>query len=117
MGRSMNVFPEPEAWSFEKSGHRGKVYPTGHLLPSIGFVLIEVDGDSSATVRQKRCDFTYHVLSGAGTFVLDGREVPCRTGDLVAVPAGTSVSFSGSMRMFLVSDPAWSDHQEEYLSD
>jgi len=110
----MGVIREPDDWTFDKLNHRGKVFPTSDIVTSSGFTLIEVEGSLKGTLRQKECDFIYYIVSGSGEFVIDGETTACSAGDLVPVPAGRLLSYSGSMRMFLTSTPPWTLDQEEY---
>lgn len=50
-------------------------------------------------------DKVYHVLEGAGTFLLEGRELPMRAGDLLVAPDGVShgVRNDGPTRLLVLA--------------
>ncbi len=45
-------------------------------------------GQAHALHAHAGMDKVYHVLAGDGVFLLDGREVPMRSGDLLVAPDG-----------------------------
>jgi quercetin dioxygenase-like cupin family protein len=45
-------------------------------------------GQSHALHSHAGMDKVYHVLDGAGVFLLDGRELPMTAGDLLVAPEG-----------------------------
>lgn len=49
----------------------------------------------------------YYVIEGAGTFTIDGQTYHVVPGLIVEVPPGIEYSYSGSMRILLVSHPRW----------
>ena len=50
-------------------------------------------------------DKVYHVLSGAGFFLLDGRDLPMRAGDLLVAPDGVphGVHNTGTDRLIVLA--------------
>ncbi|MCA2220281.1 hypothetical protein [Nonomuraea aurantiaca] len=115
---SFYVFSEPRDWSFEKLGHRGKLFePNGHLRSS-SHLIVEIDGRLPAWLRQLECDFVYYILDGEGTFLIEDRKEHCGQGDLVTVPKGAKFSYEGSgLRMLLSSTPPWESGQEQVVDD
>jgi len=59
-------------------------------------------------------DKVYYVLEGAGLFLLDGRELPMRAGDLLAAPEGVphGVRNTGSARLLVLAILAPAPHQK-----
>src|SRR4051812_31524713 len=47
-------------------------------------------GQSHALHAHAGMDKVYQVVDGAGVFLLDGRELPMRTGDLLVAPEGVA---------------------------
>jgi quercetin dioxygenase-like cupin family protein len=50
-------------------------------------------------------DKVYHVLSGEGSFLLEGRELPARAGDLLVAPDGVphGLHNSGTTRLLVLA--------------
>ncbi|WP_169979986.1 hypothetical protein [Microbispora sp. H10836] len=110
------VFSEPQDWSFEKLGHRGKLFGPNEHLSSSSHLIVEIDGRLPTWLRQRECDFVYYVLNGEGTFLIEDRKERCAQGDLVTVPKGARFSYEGSrLRMLLTSTPPWTSTQEQVL--
>jgi len=59
-------------------------------------------------------DKVYYVLEGAGLFLLDGRELPMRAGDLLAAPEGVphGVRNTGSARLLVLAILAPAPHHK-----
>ena len=57
-------------------------------------------------------DKVYHVLEGEGVFLLDGRDLPMRTGDLLVAPEGIAhgVRNSGNRRLLVLAILAPAPH-------
>jgi mannose-6-phosphate isomerase-like protein (cupin superfamily) len=49
----------------------------------------------------------YYVLEGTGVFTIDNQKYDVASGLLVEVPPGVEYSYSGSMKILLVSHPRW----------
>jgi quercetin dioxygenase-like cupin family protein len=71
-------------FSPEKMG-KATLYQSPRLL--VGLNAFE-PGQSHALHAHQGMDKVYHVLSGEGVFLLDGRELPMRDGDLLVAPEG-----------------------------
>lgn len=58
-------------------------------------------------------DKVYYVLEGAGVFLLEGRELPMRAGDLLAAPEGVphGVRNTGSARLLVMAILAPAPHK------
>lgn len=107
-----HIFHLPENYSFEKSGHKGKIFPSKELTDKVEFEIIETDTGHDNTIIQRECLFSYYILEGSGAFEIDGKIEKCRAGDLVIVPAGTPFTYSGKLKMLLVCSPWWFPEQE-----
>lgn len=110
------VIPEPGDWSFDRVGVRGKLFDAAELVTTCEHLIIETETGHETTIRQERSDFVYYVLDGAGTFEIDGAEVPCATGDLVVVPHGHAFTYKGRLRMLLTCTPPFAPDQETVVS-
>lgn len=62
-------------------------------------------GQSHALHAHQGMDKVYHVLEGEGRFLLEGREVPMRAGDLLVAPDGVphGVHNSGAGRLVVLA--------------
>lgn len=62
-------------------------------------------GQSHALHAHHGMDKVYHVLSGAGLFLLDGRDLPMRAGDLLVAPDGVphGVRNTGADRLVVLA--------------
>jgi hypothetical protein len=49
----------------------------------------------------------YYVIEGSGAFTIDHRKYAVTPGVVVEVPPGVEYSYSGSMKILLVSHPRW----------
>ena len=54
----------------------------------------------------------YYILEGTGVFTIDSHNYEVAPGLLVEVPPGVEYSYSGSMRILLVSHPRWFEGNE-----
>ncbi len=59
--------------------------------------------------------FTYSILSGKGTFYLDGMPVQAEAGDLIVIPPNTKIYYFGTMEMVLTNAPAWKEENERHV--
>jgi quercetin dioxygenase-like cupin family protein len=64
---------------------KSTLYASDHLL--VGFNAFE-PGQSHALHAHAGMDKVYLVVEGQGLFLLDGSELPMRTGDLLVAPDG-----------------------------
>jgi quercetin dioxygenase-like cupin family protein len=78
---------QPAAHAVFSAAKMGKatVFESPRLL--VGLNAFE-PGQSHALHAHQGMDKVYHVLDGAGEFLLEGRTVPMRTGDLLVAPDG-----------------------------
>lgn len=106
------VFHLPGDYSFEKSGHKGKIFTSKELTDKIEFQIIETEAGHENMIIQKECIFAYYILEGSGNFKINGVVEKCQTGDLAIISAGTPFTYSGKLKMFLVCAPWWFPEQE-----
>ena len=111
----MFVLKEPGNFSFDKIGHKGKIFSMADLTKKMQFVLIEVKDKLGIVIRQRNCDFCYYIVEGSGYFEINGTRETCAKGNLVVIPAGNQFTFGGKMKMLLDCTPPWSESQEELI--
>ena len=77
--------PEDHAeWRADKMG-KGTIFESARIL--VGLNAFE-PGQSHALHAHAGMDKVYHVLEGQGLFLLEGRELAMRAGDLLVAPDG-----------------------------
>jgi mannose-6-phosphate isomerase-like protein (cupin superfamily) len=55
----------------------------------------------------------YYIIEGSGVFTIDNQKHDVEPGLLVEVPPGVEYSYSGSMKILLVSHPRWFHGNEQ----
>jgi hypothetical protein len=55
----------------------------------------------------------YYIIEGTGVFTIDNQKYDVAPGLLVEVPPGVEYSYSGSMKILLVSYPRWFEGNEQ----
>lgn len=81
-------------------------------LTAVSLALAEVDpGKTLPAHYHRRTSEVYHVLSGAGTMVLNGQPHPARAGDTISLPPLTVHSFINPgpepVRLVVATSPAY----------
>jgi quercetin dioxygenase-like cupin family protein len=71
-------------WRADKMG-KGTIFESPRLL--VGLNCFE-QGQFHALHAHAGMDKVYHVVEGEGVILLDGQELPVKTGELVIAPAG-----------------------------
>jgi len=69
--------------------------------------LLEVHRGHDTYMISKALTRIYYVIEGSGAFTIDNRRYAVMPGVVVEVPPGVEYTYSGSMKMFLVSHPRW----------
>jgi quercetin dioxygenase-like cupin family protein len=87
-------------WRPDKMGKR-TLYQSARVL--VGLNAFE-PGQAHALHAHAEMDKVYQVVEGEGVFLLEGRELPMRAGDLLVAPAGVphGVRNSGSGRLLVL---------------
>jgi quercetin dioxygenase-like cupin family protein len=88
-------------WRADKMG-KATIYQSPRLL--VGLNAFE-PGQSHALHAHAGMDKVYHVLEGDGVFLLEGEELPMKTGDLLVAPEGVphGVRNTGSGRLLVLA--------------
>jgi len=74
--------------------------------------LIDVHGGHDTFIISKALTRIYYIIEGTGVFTIDNQQYDVVPGLLVEVPPGVEYSYSGSMKIFLVSHPRWFEGNE-----
>jgi quercetin dioxygenase-like cupin family protein len=88
-------------WRADRMG-KSTIFESPRLL--VGLNAFEA-GQSHALHAHAGMDKVYHVLSGEGVFLLEGRELPMRAGDLLVAPEGVphGVKNTGEGRLLVMA--------------
>ena len=85
------------------------VYPS---IGDCGFVIVETTTGHNQEFYDTESTFTYIVLEGNGSFFLNDEEVPVEKGDHISIPPKTRIHYKGTMRLALITNPAWKAENE-----
>ena len=69
--------------------------------------LLDVQKGHDTFIISKALTRIYYIIEGTGVFTIDNQKYDVAPGLLVEVPPGVEYSYSGSMKIFLVSHPRW----------
>lgn len=88
-------------WRVDKMG-KSTLYESRRLL--VGVNAFE-PGQAHTLHAHAGMDKVYHVLEGEGRFLLEGRELPMKAGDLLVAPEGTAhgVRNTGASRLLVLA--------------
>ena len=93
-------------WRPDKMG-KSTIYQSPRLL--VGLNAFE-PGQAHALHAHENMDKVYHVIEGEGVFVLEGRELAMRAGDVLAappgVPHGVRNTSAGRLLVMVILAPA-----------
>src|SRR5271167_4517141 len=74
--------------------------------------LVDVHKGHDTFMISKALTRIYYIIEGAGVFTIDNQKYDVAPGLLVEVPPGVEYTYSGSMKIFLVSHPRWFEGNE-----
>ena len=80
-----HVLKMPKYDSFEKLGHRGKIYPVDKITSTSSFVYIETETGLETTILNHECNCFYYVLEGKGYFIIDDIKENFEKNDLLCL--------------------------------
>jgi mannose-6-phosphate isomerase-like protein (cupin superfamily) len=94
----------------EKYGIKLDVYPDIH--EQCGVVLVATEKGHNQEFYDRESTYTYIILQGSGTYYLNDEEVRVSQGDMLSIAPGTRIYYKGTMRMILITTPAWRGKNE-----
>ena len=74
--------------------------------------LVEVHTGHDTFLISKALTRIFYIIEGTGVFTIDNQKYDVVPGLLVEVPPGVEYSYSGSMKILLVSHPRWFEGNE-----
>jgi mannose-6-phosphate isomerase-like protein (cupin superfamily) len=78
----------------------------------IALHLVDVRKGHDTFIISKTLTRFYYIIEGIGVFIVDNQKYDVAPGLLVEVPPGIEYSYSGTMKIFLVSHPRWFEGNE-----
>ncbi len=83
----------------------------------LDFAIATINGrypDDRRAVNQQ-CDELAYVFEGEGKIVVNNKEYPLSTGDVVLIETGEKYYWEGNMKLFLSCRPAWKKDQHQMV--
>ena len=106
------VFSASSSPSFSLDGLAGYEYQP---LKDQDFAvhLLDVYKGHDTFMISKALTRIYYVIEGSGSFTIDNQNYEVAAGLVIEVPPGLEYSYSGAMKLLLVSHPRWFQGNEE----
>jgi mannose-6-phosphate isomerase-like protein (cupin superfamily) len=108
-------YTRAQAEAFEKHGVHMWQYFGKEASPDADCLYLEVNGGHYQEFRHTKSTFIYYVLEGSGTFYLNGEAIPVGITDVILAPKNTAIYYLGTMKLLLVTAPAWEEEFEEQI--
>lgn len=108
-------FTKTQAKTFTKHGVEMSEYFAKETSPDADMLYLEVNGGHYQEFRHTKSTFIYYVLEGSGTFYLDGVATEVFPTDVILAPKNTAIYYLGTMKLLLVTAPAWEEKYEEHI--
>lgn len=106
-------FTVAEARQLNKHGINLTIY--GQDVPLANVVHVSVQKGHFQEFFDLESTYTYYIISGAGTFYLDGEVVEASATDLIVIPPKTRIHYFGTMEMVLTVSPAFNEKNERHV--
>ena len=97
----------------QKHGINIWVYPA--ISSAAGLVYIEVKEGHLQEFYDEKSTFTYYIIEGDGTFYINGKPLTAIKGDLIKIPPKNKIYYLGTMKMLLITTPAWKEENEVHV--
>jgi mannose-6-phosphate isomerase-like protein (cupin superfamily) len=108
------IYPLKAAKRIHKFGVDISIY--GADVPS-GFVYEETERGHFEEFYDMESTFTWFIIEGRGTFVIDDEKFEVGPKDLVVVPPNKRVHYFGKLKMLLCTTPAFNPKNERHVRD
>jgi len=102
-----------EARKFNKHGIDLTIYRQNE--PSASVSRVSVKKGHFQEFLDTKSAFTYYIIEGKGTFMLDDDPVEVQATDLIVIPPNTRIHYFGTMEMVLTVSPAWKEENERHI--
>jgi mannose-6-phosphate isomerase-like protein (cupin superfamily) len=77
-------------------------------IPELGTAIVTVTGPRGKT-KLTRSHIAYFVVSGEGSFFIDGKSYPAKPEDVFVIPPRVIYNYDGNMKLFEALTPAWQE--------
>lgn len=108
------VYPIGDATIIQKFGVAISIY--GANAPS-GFVYEETEAGHFEEFYDVESTYTWFIIEGKGTFVIDDEKIEVNPKDLVVVPPNKRIHYFGTLKMLLCTSPAFNPANERHVRD
>ncbi len=106
------VLTLPTSASFKSKGLKGYQFePLKNQDLDIYFIDVEKGHDTF--IRSKKITRIYYILEGKGYFTIENQRYDVEPGMLVEVSPNLEYSYTGTMKLLLISNPRWFSGNEE----
>lgn len=85
--------------------------------PSANVVYEEVEEGHFEEFLSTNSTYTWFIIEGKGTFVIDDEKISVSINDIVTVPPNKRIHYFGTMRMVLFTVPAFKADNERHIRD
>jgi mannose-6-phosphate isomerase-like protein (cupin superfamily) len=102
-----------DAKQFNKHGIDLTVYPVN--VPMAGMVHVDVKEGHFQEFKDAKSTYIYYIIEGEGTFFLDDEKVEALATDVIVIPPNTRIHYFGTMKMVLVTTPAFNADNERHI--
>lgn len=106
-------FSVKNASKFNKYGIDLVVY--GENLPEANVVHVSVKEGHFEEFYDIKSTYTYYIVEGKGTFLLNDEKIEAEAADLIVIPAKTRIHYFGTMEMVLTVAPAFNEKNERHV--
>lgn len=106
-------FTSKEADKFNKHGIDLTIYDYNE--PSANVCHVSVKEGHFQEFYDTKSAFTYYIIKGQGTFILNDKPVEAKATDLIVIPPNTRIHYFGTMEMVLTVSPAWKEENEVHV--
>ena len=96
----------PTTPTFQQRGLVGFKLPASSL-DSCEVYLVQSEKGHDDFVRSEKITHSYYVISGVGTFEVDGKRFACSPGDFIEIPPAHEFTYTGSLELILIMSPAF----------
>ena len=108
------VYPFDEATTIQKFGVDISIFGDG---AASGIVYEETEAGHFEEFYDTTSTYTWFIIEGQGTFVIDDEKVEVNAKDLVIVPPNKRIHYFGKMKMLLHTSPSFNPDNERHVRD
>ena len=113
LGGAPYVLKTASVAAFTGKGLKGYAFD-GLRSGQLEICFIEVEKGHDTFMISKRITRIYYILEGKGYFTIENEKYDVEPGMLVEVPPKVEYSYSGTMRLLLISKPRWFEGNDKH---